>query len=100
VDMPDTHHSVPGLLKANSSQLNGLMQLGTSESRPTHRAMDAVRRCVTALCIDLAESIISSYSAYHGYFVPSFMPKLCVAGILLVAINFTKLTFATFLSCV
>ncbi len=74
VDMPDTHHTVPVHLKASSSQLNGLMQLGTSESRPSHRAMDAVPRCVTALCIDLAESIIPSYSACHGCFMPSFMP--------------------------
>ncbi|DBA87089.1 TPA: hypothetical protein ACH3X2_005265 [Trebouxia sp. C0005] len=45
VDMPDTHHSRPVHLQTNSSQLNGLMQLETSESRPTRRAMDALPRC-------------------------------------------------------
>ncbi len=80
MDMPDTHFTVPVHLNANSSQPNGLMQLGPSESQPSHRALDDIPRCVTVLDRNLAESIISSYSACHGNFMPGFMPKLCVAG--------------------
>lgn len=58
VDMPDTHHSRPVHLQTNSSQLNGLMQLETSESRPTRRAMDALPRCVTVPDRNLAQPII------------------------------------------
>ena len=83
MDVPDTRPTVPvqqQSLNASSGQLNGLMQLGTSESQPSHRALDDIPRCVTVLDRNLAESIISSYSACHGYVMPSLIPKLCVAG--------------------
>ena len=80
MDVHDTQVTVPVHLNTSFSQLNGLIQLGTSESQPMHRATNAIPRCVTVLDRNLAWSITSSYSACHGNFMPSLMPKLCVAG--------------------